>query len=446
MSSVKVGKYSFDWTDHHLFTEETGPLRYEYDELGSNTVKILQLMQKLKDTAVGEGPPSRFDMYAALRDHHSEHETLSKLWTEVNTVPPWVDWHQIERGQKFFYRYAIANLTGFALQGFVGENSAASGVVEVLVRTGGFSTSLLRRRLLETFQFILQVTKDVDAIKPGGEGHISAVRVRLLHGAVRERIMKLVEARPDYFNVEKFGVPINTLDSIHSISTFCCNHMWLQLPLMGVHPSQQEMADYIALFRYVGYLLATPDKYFASVATAKATMESMLLHERELTDTSRVVGYNFVQCLKDMPPFNISADFIAAGSRVLNCDEFCDLLGFHRPRILPYACFQGLCWFVRGLALAQQGCPRLDETVVDYSRKLLHRAIITSKSGLGRASKLDFKYVPQLGKLTGRENNDRPASASLFSRPVESFFFCFFLVIVLSSLLVAGSIILLFSL
>ncbi|KAL7784316.1 hypothetical protein V8C37DRAFT_396091 [Trichoderma ceciliae] len=318
---------------------------------------------------------------------------------------------------------------GFALQGFVGENSAASGVVEVLVRTGGFSTKVLLRRLLETFQLILQVTQNLESIQPGGQGHTTAIRVRLLHSAVRERILKLAGARLDYFDVDKFGVPVNTLDSIHSIATFCCNHMWLQLPQMGVYPGEQEKADYIAVFRYVGYLLATPNEYFASVAKAKATMESMLLHELKITETSLIVGHNFVECIKDLPPFNISAGFIEAGSRLLNGDELCDSLGFGRPGRLAYACWRGHCWFVRVLALAQRWIPAVDDAVVDYFRSTLHYAILKSKSGLGGASKLEFRHVPQLGKLTNKEGSGRvpPRASPLLNRPVEAFYFVVFL-------------------
>ncbi len=424
MKACKVGNYSFQWTNLHLPSETTDPLRYEYDELGSDAVKTLQQLRQRKVEG-GEASAGKFDMYAALRDHHTEDATLANLWTEVHTVPDWVDWEQIERGQKFLYRYAMANLLGFALQGFLGENSAASGVVEVLVRTGGFSTNSLRRRLIETFQFLLQVTKNIDAIKPDGEGHITTVRVRLLHSAVRERIMKLVNTRVDYFDVDKFGVPVNTLDSIHSITTFCCNHMWLQLPLMGVYPSEQETVDYIALFRWIGYLLATPDEYFATSARAKATMESMLLHEQKLTDNSAVVGYNFVQCVKDLPPFNISADFIEAGSRVLNGDEVCDSLGLGRPGLLSYASFSGFCWFVKVLALAQRWFPSFDDAVVNFFRRRLHEAILESQHG---APTMDFKHVPELGKFTRKEGNGRPTvSYSPFSRPVESFFLLVFI-------------------
>ncbi|KAM0257759.1 hypothetical protein ACHAQJ_004210 [Trichoderma viride] len=431
MTFHKVGNYSFQWTDLHLPREDTDPLRYEYDQLGSYAVKKLQQIVREKKgdaAATGNLCHGPFDMYATLRDHRTEDETLSKLWEELHTVPEWVDWEQLERGQRFFYRYAAANLMGFALQGFVGQNSSAAGVVEVLVRTGGFSTKVLLRRLLETFQLILQVTQSLESIQPGGEGHTTAIRVRLLHSAVRERILKLAETRPEYFDVKKFGVPVNTLDSIHSIATFCCNHMWLQLPQMGVYPTEQEKADYIALWRYIGHLQATPQEYFASVAKAKATMESMVLHELKITDTSLIVGHNFVECVKDLSPINISAGFIEAGSRALNGDILCDALGFERPGLLSYACWRGHCWFVRTLAQVQRWIPAVDDAVVNYCRSNLDYAILKSEGGLGGASKLEFRHVPQLGKLTKKEGNGRVSGrafsiSSPLSRPAEAFYF-----------------------
>lgn len=427
--TCSYGNYRFEWTDLHLSREETDPLRYKFDELGSEVVEKLQEIAKREKEENPEKAQGRLDLYALLRDHHDEDETLGRFWKEVHTVPDWVDWEQLERGQKFFYRHAAANIMGFALQGFVGENSAASGVVEVLVRTGGFSTRVLLRRLLETFMMILQVTESLESVKPGGAGHKTTIRVRLLHSSVRNRIMKIAKTSPEYFDVEKFGVPVNTLDSIHSIATFCCNHMWLQLPQMGVHPSHQEMADYIALWRYLGYVLATPDEYFATVGKAKATMESMIVHELHITPTSRIVGHNFVQCLKDLPPFNVSAQFIEAGSRVLNGDELCDSLDMGRPGLYSYACFKGHCWLVMFLSYLQKFSPTIDRAITNWFRDTLHWAIIHSKGGLAGGSKLDFKYVPKMGRITGKEDNDRVGlKLSPFARPVESFYFAVFVI------------------
>ena len=119
MVVYKVGRHRFQWTSLHLPREEADRLRYEFDELGSNAVRKLQrIFKSKKEKHVGEGQES-FDMYALLRDNFVDDETLTSLWKEAHHVPDWVDWEQIERGQKFFYRYALANVTGFALQGFV---------------------------------------------------------------------------------------------------------------------------------------------------------------------------------------------------------------------------------------------------------------------------------------------------------------------------------------
>ncbi|GFG01681.1 latex clearing protein [Aspergillus udagawae] len=394
--------YSFKWTDSHLAQEIIKPLRQEYDTLGAAALERIQAVRAalLEESKVRGDPPPPNDLYILLRDYHSKDETLTQFWDELHTVPDWVDWEQLERGQRFFYRYAIANIVGFALQGFMAENSAASGVVEVLVRTGGFSNRMLLGRLLETFQWLVQVTHSLAAIRPGGEGHVATIRVRLLHSAVRQRILKLCERNPEYCDVSQHGIPINALDSIHSITTFSCNHMWLQMPKFGVKPSQQEIDDYIAVFRYLGYLLGTPTAFFETAEKAKLTMESCYIHELRITETSRVVAYNFVQCLQNLPaPFHMSRGFIEAGSRWINGDELCDELGLGRPGVLHYVAFMGHCMLVVFMAWVQRLVPGLDGIVVNFFRSVLYRGLVNRKS----RTDFRFQYVPQEGKKTGRE-------------------------------------------
>ncbi|GKZ28604.1 hypothetical protein AbraIFM66950_010286 [Aspergillus brasiliensis] len=394
--------YSFSWTRDHLSREELEPLRQQYDTSAANALERLQAIRatlmeesKVKGTSA---PPT--DLYVLLRDHRGDDDVLAKFWTEVNTVPEWVDWEQLQRGQQFFYRYAIANIVGFALQGFVAENSAAPGVVEVLVRTGGFSTRMLLGRLLETFQWLIQVTHCITSIRPGGEGHIASVRVRLLHASVRQRILQLCRTRPDYFDLARFGVPVNTLDSVHSISTFCCNPMWLQLPKFGIQPTPDEVKDYIALFRYLGFLLGTPTSYFETVERSKCTMESLLAHELRTTDTSRTVAFNFVECVTNLPaPFEVSKGFIEAGSRWINGDDLCDELELGKPGLLFYLAFCGYCALVISMAWVQRLLPSLDGLLIAGFRALLYGGVVQRKS----RTRFEFRYVPRIGKQTGKE-------------------------------------------
>lgn len=117
------GSYTFEWTKLHLPRWKTDPLRYQYDTVGEKALIQLQAIAKAK--GFSDDPRKRPDLYQLLAENHASHDDLRDFWTQLNTVPDWVDWEQLERGQRFFYRYAAANLMGFALQGFVGENSAA---------------------------------------------------------------------------------------------------------------------------------------------------------------------------------------------------------------------------------------------------------------------------------------------------------------------------------
>lgn len=93
------------------------PLKYSYDVLGEDALNALdrvsppalnelprnQRRRPIKEVPNATSPPKR-DLYALLRDHASEDPKLEELWNEVNTVPAWVDWEQIARGQDVFYR------------------------------------------------------------------------------------------------------------------------------------------------------------------------------------------------------------------------------------------------------------------------------------------------------------------------------------------------------
>ena len=56
-------------------------------------------------------------------------------------------------------------------------------IVQTLSRTGGLGANVARRRLLETFQHIMQVTQSLAAAQPGGAG-FAAASVTDANGAV----------------------------------------------------------------------------------------------------------------------------------------------------------------------------------------------------------------------------------------------------------------------
>lgn len=358
-----------------------------------------------------------------MKEHAETDETLQKFWKQVTTVPDWVDWEQIERGQDVFYRYGGANLTGLAYQSLLGGMGAAR-VVETLARTGGFSTKVARGRLFETTQHILQCTKSLESIQPGGDGFASTIRVRLLHAAVRQRIMKLASTKPGYYDVEAWGVPINDLDSMATISTFSATLIWLSLPRQGIYMREQEAVDYIALWRYIGHVIGCPtEPYFSTPSRAKAVMETLFYYEVQPTETSKIMANNIIKSLESQPPGYASADFLVASARWLNGNELCDRLGLPRPGLYYWALVAGQCLFFCFFCYTYRAVPAWDRKKNDMLRRVFWTIVVESKYGLqGKQTNFDFKYVPEYSTITemGEGQEERLTHLSVERRNLKT--------------------------
>jgi hypothetical protein len=345
-------------------------------------------------------PVPQRDLYALLKEHHSSNPKLDQLWKEVNAVPDWVDWEQIKRGQDVFYRYGGPALTGLTFQSLLGGMGAAR-VVETLARTGGFSTKVARRRLFETTQHILQCTRSLEGIQPGGEGFASSIRVRLLHAAVRQRIVKLAHQRPSYYNLKEWGIPVNDLDQIGTISTFSTSLIWLSFPRQGIFLRDKEIDDYLALWRYIAYLLGTPDECFTTRNKAKAAMETLFYNEVDPSDMSKTMANNIIYSLKDEAPTYVSADMLIASARWLNGNELADRLGLRQVSPYYWSLMAGQCLFFMFYCYINRLIPAWDRDHVSRAKDIFWKVIVGAKWGLaGTETTFDFKYVPQYDTLT----------------------------------------------
>ncbi|KAK1622503.1 hypothetical protein BDP81DRAFT_466022 [Colletotrichum phormii] len=386
--------YKFRQTELHMSAEQLDPLKDKFDEVGSDALTALDGMFPPPPPRAGwyakgkqEDPQPDRDTYALLRDHPEKDARLLKLWDEVNAVLECINWDQIKRGQDVFYRYAPA---------------------ATLVRTGGHSAKVAKNRLFETFQLLLQVTKSLEDIKPGGEGFASAVRVRLLHAAVRSRIFKLNAQRPGYFDVDKYGVPINELDSMQSVCAFSTNLVWLALPRQGIYVRHQEALDYLVLWRWVGYILGTPHWILETPECALASMESLLKACLAPSKNSRALANNLVIALDGVLPIHEPKEFFEAGTRFINGDEMCDDVGLGKPGLYWDAVIRGIIWTLMVITYMSRSIPAWDRWQIKTFRALFWDYIVENKDTLKGGYKYEFKYVPHHDAKTGAETADGP--------------------------------------
>jgi hypothetical protein len=151
--------YKFSSSPLNPTRDELRQLRSSYDKLSDEAyIKLVEHRQSAPnpDPRPDEIPSEKkhdvagryHDLWEMLKQEgeKGEDQVLTKFWEEVNSIPEWVDWEQIERGQKVFYRYAGPSLVGLAFSGLLG-GMAAGAVVETLVRTGGFGAKVARKRM-----------------------------------------------------------------------------------------------------------------------------------------------------------------------------------------------------------------------------------------------------------------------------------------------------------
>ena len=406
--------YTFQLAPEHLTLEQSHPLKHSYDVLGDECFEVLNEISppeppsshKANNTPADEvKPPTdskpvkpKRDLYALLVQHKDQHPKLAELY-DTAANPPWeVDWEQIARGQDVFYRYGGANLMGLAFQSLLAGMGAAR-VVETLARTGGFNVKVARQRLFETAQHILECTRDLQSIQPGGDGFASSLRVRLLHAAVRRRILSLAAAHTSYYRVADWGIPINDLDCIATIASFSATLLFISLPRQGLFVTSREATDYVALWRLIAHYTGTPTRgFFETPQQARAAMESLLMNEIQPSRTSALLANNLIRALENTPPAYSSRAFLEAHARWLNGNALCDELGLGRPGAWYWALMAGQCLFFMGVCYFYRSFGVLDRQKVRRLRSVFWAFIVEGKYGLkGETTAFELKWVPALG-------------------------------------------------
>lgn len=131
-------------------------------------------------------------------------------------MPDFADTEMIKTGQEVFRRHGPV-MTMLLLYKSLPQSYACSNGVQVLHTTGRLTTQKglepFKRRLMETAQFVLNVMTD-EGLKPGGEGIVTALKVRLIHATIRAFISQ------KGWDSEKLGDPLNQEDKAGTLMAF----------------------------------------------------------------------------------------------------------------------------------------------------------------------------------------------------------------------------------
>ncbi|MBK6275877.1 MAG: DUF2236 domain-containing protein [Saprospirales bacterium] len=174
-------------------------------------------------------------------------DSFKQLIQEATTAPVWLDRNKVEHGAAICRRlgsHAMAVLGDLALLG----GYANTDISKPLVFTGALKGESTFDRISETSQFWFDVTRK-GALEKGAKGFKSAIRVRMMHAMVRQRLLQ----NPKW-NSELWGLPINEADSLATNVGFSMAMIY-GCKLLGFYLPNKDIEAVLHLWRYIGYLM-----------------------------------------------------------------------------------------------------------------------------------------------------------------------------------------------
>ncbi|KAL3785731.1 hypothetical protein HJC23_006300 [Cyclotella cryptica] len=247
---------------------------------------------------------SREDTQYVHNDKLLQYPPPIQFYSHYTAPPPWVNFSQIQRGIDVFLAYLPAAGCALYYRSLVGGFSIPK-IVEVLVATRYLVPGSMRRRdvtgdvegschvreetksndqqgieneqrcseddrkrtierLLDTGGFMAccfappedrDSTLPASSLRPGGKGWEAALRVRVLHAKVRRSLLQTATRTMGAWDVETNGIPINQEDMAATLLAFSVNVL-LGIEFVAGKPlGVEDQRDYLALWRYLGWLL-----------------------------------------------------------------------------------------------------------------------------------------------------------------------------------------------
>lgn len=165
---------------------------------------------------------------------------------DTDCLPAWVDHKRITRANALFVEYGVQISFILSTSSLINAYAARKGV-KVLTHTYRMNQCPYRR-IGETAQFVLLVLSP-GSLFDGGQGIPTIQKVRLMHSAIRHLIRQT-----GTWDTAELGVPVCQEDLLGTLMTFTAVVV-RDLPKLGVMLTNQEIDDYLYIWRVIGEML-----------------------------------------------------------------------------------------------------------------------------------------------------------------------------------------------
>ncbi|MFO0759280.1 MAG: oxygenase MpaB family protein [Byssovorax sp.] len=247
---------------------------------------------------------------------------LRAYFDETSALPGFADPRRLAVAARLFARAGWTLSAGLFCSSLPQTYAVAKGA-KVLAYSGRLDADT-RRRILETAQFIFDVTDPDGLAGPEGRGVRSAQKVRLMHAALRRYI--LTQSR---WSLDD-GLPINQEDLGATLMSFSAILLDV-LDRLGVETTRDERESWMHLWNVVGALLGIdPDLLPADEADGAALMDAVRRRHFEASPQGRMLASALCDCMRSYLPAPGLEHLPATLVRHLAGDACADMLGLPR--------------------------------------------------------------------------------------------------------------------
>jgi hypothetical protein len=220
--------------------DRLGPRFYDGDPLADHAIESLSTLSHAARNALVERVLRR-----GADNVPDAPEPLRAMVRACERVPFWVDFAHAERGGRAFLRSGL--IGGLVLGTYSLTVSYCSPAGNKPLVLSGRLEQDTPRRLAETSRYV-QLVAQPGSMRPGGEGWVSTVKVRLVHAMVR----RMALSSPKW-NLPAWGTPINQPDMCGTGLLFS----WIVLDgldKLGFAIEGEERDALLHLWRYITWL------------------------------------------------------------------------------------------------------------------------------------------------------------------------------------------------
>nr|UXE44853.1 hypothetical protein Hi04_10k_c3807_00018 [uncultured bacterium] len=251
-------------------------------------------------------------------------DEVSGYFAQGRVLPTWLDPARIAAGQQLFTRAGWLVAAGLFCSSLPQAYCAAKGA-HVLIQSQRM-TRHLRKRIFETAQFLFDVC-DEGSFEAGGRGVDTALKVRLMHAAIRHMVTTRAEPKWD---AAVLGLPVNQEDLAGTLMTFSV--VILQaLPRLGIEVSQGDAEAWLHLWQVIGHAMGVkPELVPENVAQGEQLMDLIRAGQWARSEDGLSLARALVELMQEALPGRLLDGFPVALIRHLAGDHVADLLGLPR--------------------------------------------------------------------------------------------------------------------